>query len=741
MTVKFSDYILLFVLVVFLQGCGGGGDVASTEPPSTVDDSSGEGGSDDTPESPVLSQPNILLIISDDQGLDASAQYNFSSDLPNTPTLNELAQNGLTFDNMWATPACSTTRATIITGKYGINNGVPRVPGNLASDQQTLQAMLQSNSATQNYVSAVFGKWHIGNDGGDSHPNDSGVNHYAGNLTNVGDYFNWSLTVNGNTTLNTEYHTTKITDLALEWMNQQNQPWFAWLAYSAPHSPFHLPPNELHNRNLSGEASDIEANRRDYYLAAIEAMDSEIGRLLDTLPQETRDNTLVFFIGDNGTPNRILDTSIYANGAGKGTLYQGGIAVPFIVSGHGVTRQNERESALVTATDIFATIAQVAGINDSQIHDSQSFAEFFSDQNAAQSNLIYSEFESNDVTGYTIRNAAYKLIEFENGDREMYELSDFSERVNLLPTTDSQLLTELETLTQFGNMIRGETSNENSAIDITNALLTNKSGNCVDYVEQYSSLVNDINRGLVFEGELDITIVGDTCVFNTNAIPNHDFNDGDNSFPNNVLPQNDRYIVTSNPMFAEQPTALSLNVDNAIMLNGVKVDLLAAGCFGVGNGRTGCGDMSTPWRYNPIHPDSGFRVDSHHAHSQADGTYHYHASPNALFSEDDSDESPVVGFAADGFPIFGPFIDDNGTIRKAMSSYRVKTGARPTTVGSPSGSYDGTFRDDFEYIEGLGDLDACNGMTINGVYGYYITDDYPYILGCFSGTPDASFNK
>jgi hypothetical protein len=68
-------------------------------------------------------------------------------------------------------------------------------------------------------------------------------------------------------------------------------------------------------------------------------------------------------------------------------------------------------------------------------------------------------------------------------------------------------------------------------------------------------------------------------------------------------------------------------------------------------------------------------------------------------------------------------------------------GARPTTAGSPGGSYNGTFRDDFEYIEGLGDLDACNGMTINGVYGYYITDDYPYILGCFSGTPDPSFNK
>jgi hypothetical protein len=60
---------------------------------------------------------------------------------------------------------------------------------------------------------------------------------------------------------------------------------------------------------------------------------------------------------------------------------------------------------------------------------------------------------------------------------------------------------------------------------------------------------------------------------------------------------------------------------------------------------------------------------------------------------------------------------------------------------NPSGDYDGAFRDDYEYIEGLGDLDECNGMLKNGVYGYYITNAYPYVLACFSGTADTSFNK
>lgn len=141
-------------------------------------------------------QPNILLIISDDQGLDASAQYSLSEDIPNTPTLNLLAEQGLTFDNMWVTPACSTTRATIITGKYGVNNGVEKLPGNLSSEHQILQKYLKQDEATENYQSAVFGKWHIGGNN-TSHPNDMGVDYYAGNITNLDDYYDWSLTING----------------------------------------------------------------------------------------------------------------------------------------------------------------------------------------------------------------------------------------------------------------------------------------------------------------------------------------------------------------------------------------------------------------------------------------------------------------------------------------------------------------------------------------------------------------
>ena len=108
--------------------------------------------------------------------------------------------------------------------------------------------------------------------------------------------------------------------------------------------------------------------------------------------------------------------------------------------------------------------------------------------------------------------------------------------------------------------------------------------------------------------------------------------------------------------------------------------------------------------------------------------------------------SGVIGFAADGFPIYGPFIDDNGSIRRVTSSYvLVSEGGtrqrKPGESGFPGGTYDGTYIDDYEYRAGSGDLDDCNGRTVNGRYGYFVTNTYPWIMKCFKGTPDISFRK
>lgn len=278
--------------------------------------------------------------------------------------------------------------------------------------------------------------------------------------------------------------------------------------------------------------------------------------------------------------------------------------------------------------------------------------------------------------------------------------------------------------------------------DITNAILTSRSANCADYVRSYFSNVTDIKNSAAMMGDLKIEIVGEKCVFSTNNIPNHDFNDATAHFATPVSEQVLSLEITTSPVSTGTNLAISLETDNAVMLNGVKLDLLAAACYGVGDGKIGCNDMSTPWRFDPMSPLNNFGTDAHNAHTQPSGAYHYHGSPMALFDTDGNVESPVIGFAADGFPVFGSYIEDAGSVRSVASSYRLKSGSREDINGvNPGGQYDGTYRDDYEYVAGLGDLDECNGMTRDGVYGYYVTQVFPYILSCYKGSVDASFNK
>lgn len=277
-----------------------------------------------------------------------------------------------------------------------------------------------------------------------------------------------------------------------------------------------------------------------------------------------------------------------------------------------------------------------------------------------------------------------------------------------------------------------------AAHDITNAIFIERSANCAEYADAHSAKVTDVQAKTLYNASLVITSDGGKCTFTSNAVPNHDFN-ATGRFVTPVSEQDQVYSVTANPVANANPTALELRMDNAVFLNGVKLDLLAAGCFGVGRGKIGCNDMNTPYRYDPMAEAGGFGTDEHNAHTQPDGTYHYHGNPIALFEQaNPSGPSPVIGFAADGFPIYGSFINDGGTIRAAKSSYQLKSGTRPD---GPGGTYDGTFIDDWEYVAGSGDLDSCNGMTQEGAYGYVVTETYPHVLACFTGTPDTSFRK
>ena len=249
---------------------------------------------------------------------------------------------------------------------------------------------------------------------------------WGGGLQN---YFQWNLTNGQDTNPQSGYSSKIFTDLAMDWVGSQEKPWFLWLAYNAPHTPFHRPPNIMHSQGQLANYSD-GMDPMPYYLAAIEAMDFQIGRILNALTQEERDNTIIFFMGDNGTPNEV-GQSPYAGNAVKGSLYQGGINVPLFVSGNGVHRTGD-DYNLLSSTDLFSTIAQLAGVGSTEIHDSKSFKDLLTNEDGQRA-YQYSEMESPNASKWAISNGNYKLIVRANGTQELYDLvSDPYEYQNLI---------------------------------------------------------------------------------------------------------------------------------------------------------------------------------------------------------------------------------------------------------------------------------------------------------------------
>jgi len=366
------------------------------------------------------SGPNILLVIADDMGLDATPGYSIGETKPSMPNLMSLMGSGIRFNNVWANPVCSPTRATILTGKYGFRTGVLWPGDALSSSETSIHRLLKE--ASPEYSHAIIGKWHLSDIV--SQPTDMGADYFAGIMSGVRSYYSWNLIQNGQTTKSSSYITSKLTDLAIEWTAAQTQPWFLWLAYNAPHAPFHLPPSELHNQGaLPNDSSSINANPLPYYMAMIEALDSEMGRLLNSFSKEILDNTLIIFIGDNGSPNEVVQT--YNSKRAKGSIYQGGINVPMVVSGKNVTRAGDSEDALINGSDLFATILDVAGAGISEKNDSKSFKGLFSASNSSTRKYVYSEKYNAKTLGqdYTIRNKTHKYLFFNDGSEALYNLS------------------------------------------------------------------------------------------------------------------------------------------------------------------------------------------------------------------------------------------------------------------------------------------------------------------------------
>ena len=390
-------------------------------------------------------QPNILLIIADDVGVDAFNGYNVGNFNPTTPHLDSIRNSGITFLNTWSSSVCAPTRAGIMSGMYGSNNGVKTVPGNLDTSYTSLFKALKNSN--QNYTVGVTGKWHISHPVNILHPTWHGADHYMGVMEGgVSAYDNWTKTENNTTSNSTAYVTSYFTDDAINWIGNQNNPWFLWLAHVAPHTPLHIPPAHMYTQAPTN-------SQLKKFIAMIESLDYEVGRLLDSLNPAQKANTTIIFIGDNGTADNLLQD--YPANHGKKTLYQGGIHVPMFVSGYGVSRVGESESALINVIDIHATILELTGSSlPGGIYNSLSFKHLLTNSNSLPKRQFnFSELDTNQsgisIQGYAIRDSAYKLIEYHTGQQEMFNLiTDPLETNDLLQGTltthEQNLKAELE---------------------------------------------------------------------------------------------------------------------------------------------------------------------------------------------------------------------------------------------------------------------------------------------------------
>ncbi len=414
--------------------------------------------------------PNILVILGDDLGVDRIGVYAEHPSPGNTPNLDALAANGILFRNTWAYDVCSSTRASILTGKHGRRTGLGTfILTSIASyDLPVTEVSLADILAAQGYRTAAVGKWHLSAQLSATdwltHPLQLGFEHHWGPITNLlehdGDtYYDFPKNIDGTLVQQqAKYATTDQVDDALTMMETfGSQPWFIWLAFNAPHKPYHAPPTSLHSFNLGSGEPPPEPSRRQsqpagtavggpgtalppggvaappivgpplpggtyvppdpnadpvlFMKAATQAMDTEIGRLLASMDPVVFANTVIIFIGDNGTNGPSISPP-WDPAKGKSTMYEGGINVPMIIRGRGVASGQE-SPALLHVADLFATIAEIAGADGSTGLDSTSFATHIAMPSFPTPNLIYGErFRPNGFGPFVTRNQVARNTQY-----------------------------------------------------------------------------------------------------------------------------------------------------------------------------------------------------------------------------------------------------------------------------------------------------------------------------------------
>ncbi|SDW34223.1 Arylsulfatase A [Lutibacter oricola] len=325
-------------------------------------------------------KPNILVILADDLGY-ADLGFTGSKDIK-TPNLDQLASEGVIMKNGYVThPYCGPSRSGLMTGRYQARFGMEINLTNSHYDMYNGLPLTEQTFATRlkksGYKTGVIGKWHLGG-ANPFHPNNRGFDYFYGFLSGGHTYFPsnvkthmpliipknnkphyganegsfWPLTRNNQAGEFKEYLTTALSKDAAKFIEDSEKPFCLYLAYNAPHLPLEAPKETIEKYSF------IKDKKRRVYSAMVDELDQGVGIVVEALKKSGKfDNTLIFFLSDNGGPRKGGET--FANNGnfkeGKGSMYEGGCHVPFIVHWPKGNLKTGEFTGLVSALDIAAT--------------------------------------------------------------------------------------------------------------------------------------------------------------------------------------------------------------------------------------------------------------------------------------------------------------------------------------------------------------------------------------------------
>lgn len=403
----------------------------------------------------TMEKPNIIIILTDDQGY-ADVGFNGSKDI-RTPGIDRLARNGVVFKEGYVSYAvCGPSRAGLITGRYQDRFGFSRNPL-LAPNDSTMGLPLSEETMADalkkaGYATGAIGKWHLGAHES-LHPNKRGFDEFFGFLSGGHQYFPENLTLkdlsevkaqfdgyrtkllrNHTRIEESEYLTDAFSREALKFVQAHNQePFFLYLAYNAPHAPMQATEKYL------SRYPDIEDPKRKTYAAMVSAVDDGVVQLLDQLESlGIEENTLVFFLSDNGGPTKDNGSNNKPLRGFKGDFFEGGIRVPFALQWKGQVNAGQIYSNPVISLDIFATISSLANVSPKNELDGVNLIPYLTGE---KSGFPHEElyWRNHDAERFAVRTPSWKMIQDPNRNFLFDIKSDIGESNNLFEQQGNQV--------------------------------------------------------------------------------------------------------------------------------------------------------------------------------------------------------------------------------------------------------------------------------------------------------------